>query len=513
MTLLYALYPIAEIREIERAATASLAPGTLMQRAGIAATAIAQDLIPDNIFSDDIQRVLVIAGPGNNGGDALEVAANLAEAGRDVTVLLYADEARQPPDAQRALARARASRLRFDDTFAPADALVAGSWALVVDGLFGIGLARAAEGHLQHLIDAVNQTDCPVLALDVPSGLDADTGNIVGEHGVAIRATHTATFIGDKPGLHTGVGRDFAGIVIVCDLDLAPTYFNEPVSFRNHIGLFAGSLRRRPHSSHKGSYGDVAVIGGAHGMAGAPVLAASAAAKSGAGRVFVGFLEKAPEYDSTHPELMMRLTQDLQLQDYTLVIGPGLGQSKKAHEVLTRAIAAATSMIIDADALNLLAEDRKLQDAVTTRTDGTIITPHPLEAARLLSCSVAQVQADRPAAARELARRFNAIAILKGSGTVIADPAGRIVINPTGNPALATAGTGDVLAGICGALLAQGWPQWRAALGAVWMHGKAADDLVSAGIGPIGLTASELVPVVRTIFNSMVVAHGGRQAG
>lgn len=507
MTSPTALYPVSEIREIERAANSALPPGTLMQRAGAAAAQLAQSLIPDLFLSDEEQRVLVIAGPGNNGGDALEVAANLAEAGFDVSVLHYGDEskqsAKQSPEARQALVRARESKARFEDPTQHAE-VIDSDWVLIVDGLFGIGLTRAASGGQRKLIEAVNQLDCPVLALDVPSGLNADTGAIVGEHGVAIRASHTITFIGDKPGLHTGAGCDCAGQVTVCDLDLEPTYFTEPVSFLNSVALFAGSLRPRAPSSHKGSHGDVAVIGGAHGMAGAPILAASAAARAGAGRVFVGFLEDCPQYDSVHPELMLRLAQDLEFDHATLVIGPGLGQGERARDTMTRALASSRPLVLDADALNLIAGDTEMQQAVVSRTGGSIITPHPLEAARLLALPVSAVQADRPAAARELARRFNAIAVLKGAGSVIADSAGRIVINTTGNPGLATAGTGDVLAGICGALLAQGWPQWRAALGAVWLHGKAADALVDAGIGPVGLTASELIPMVRTILNTLI---------
>jgi hydroxyethylthiazole kinase-like uncharacterized protein yjeF len=498
-----ALYTVSEIREIECAQLAVLPEGTLMQRAGQAAAQLALNLLPQPHAE---VRILSLAGPGNNGGDAIEAARVLAEQGVKVTVLLCADADRLPADAQQALTRARQSKVRF--IAASVDAIQeASDWSLVIDGLFGIGLARPIAGLQRSLVEAINSLDCPVLALDVPSGLNADTGAIVGDDGVAIRATHTITFIGDKPGLHTLYGRDHAGQVHVADLGIENNLFKPARAHLNAVELFSAHLKRRPHNSHKGSYGDVIVIGGAHGMTGAPILAARAAAKCGAGRVFAAFLGEAPAYDSMQPELMCRRALDMDFSAGILVAGPGLGTSKSAHEALSRALQTQAPLVLDADALNLIAAETELQHALSQRKGTVLMTPHPLEAARLLQSTTREVQADRLAAAREIATHFHAVVVLKGSGSVIASPDGEAVINTTGNPALATAGTGDVLAGICGALLAQAFPAWHAGLAAVWLHGQAADTLVNQGIGPIGLTASELIPCVRTLLNRLTEQH------
>lgn len=498
-----ALYSVAEIREIEQAALAALPPGTLMQRAGQSAAKAALELLADAQLD---AHVLVLAGPGNNGGDALETTFHLAQMGLQVSVMLYADPARQSPDSQQALRRAQSTTAHFADPALPSTA-AATHWALVVDGLFGIGLARPVTGDLRIAVENINALACPVLALDVPSGLDADTGNIVGEGGIAVRASHTVTFIGDKPGLHTCYGRDHAGQVQIASLDIDGRHFKMPHAQLNNEVLFADSLHRRLHNSHKGSYGDVIVVGGAHGMGGAPILAARAAAKCGAGRVFAAFVCNAPAYDSAHPELMCRLAQDMDFSSSTLVVGPGLGTSREAHDLLAKALQAQGPLVLDADALNLIATEPGLQQKLMRRRGPTLMTPHPLEAARLLATTSGAIQADRPAAARELARRFNVIAVVKGSGTVIARPDGEIAVNPTGNPALASAGTGDVLSGMCGALLAQNFSTWNAALAAVWLHGRAADMLVEQGVGPIGVTAGELIPIVRDALNECVNQH------
>lgn len=489
------LYPVSEIRAIEQASLVALPPGTLMRRAGLAAAQLVLRLFP--AFSG--KGILVLAGPGNNGGDALEAAALLANEGLNMHVLLCADAAKYSADAQHALSRARGSGARFLDSMADTKQ----QWDLVIDGLFGIGLVRSIDGALRDLVESINTLSCPVLALDVPSGLAADTGAIVGDDGIAVRANHTITFIADKPGLHTFHGRDHAGEVHVADLGIDSSRFTPTCMHLNSVDLFSAHLQRRRHDSHKGSYGDVIVIGGAHGMTGAPILAARAAAKCGAGRVFAAFVDEAPAYDSIQPELMCRRAGDMDFLSATLVAGPGLGTSRTAHDLLAKAMHAPVPLVLDADALNLVAAESGLQHKLAQRNAAVILTPHPLEAARLLQASTREVQSDRIAAVREIARRFNAIVVLKGSGSVIADPAGEIMINTTGNPALATAGTGDVLAGLCGALLAQSFPAWNAALAATWLHGQAADTLVKQGIGPIGLTASELIPIARTILNQL----------
>jgi hydroxyethylthiazole kinase-like uncharacterized protein yjeF len=498
------LYSVAEIRAIERAAAAKLPPGALMQRAGQASANAALDLLP---FATKQARVLVLAGPGDNGGDALEAAAHLSFTGAQVTLIHFGpeDDSSSSAERQAALQRAKGSDARFR---AVEDANIVGTeWHLVVDGLFGIGLKRPIGGALRVLVETVNQLRCSVLALDVPSGLDADTGAVVGPDGVAVHATHTITFIGNKPGLHTCDGRDYAGLVDISRLEIDASLFAPSTLHLNDVKFFARHLRARRHNSHKGSYGNVAVIGGARGMSGAPILAARTALNSGAGRVYTLFVEDPLASDPGQPELMCRTAEGYDLEQATLVIGPGLGASTAAHTLLTRAIASGSPLLADADALNLLAGDTALQAVLAGRHAPSVLTPHPLEAARLLGSSITAVQSDRLGTARELARRLNAIVVLKGSGTVIAAPDGNAAINTTGNPALATAGTGDVLAGLCGALLAQGWPHWEAALAAVWLHGMAADVLVTEGCGPIGLTAAELIPAIRTALNRMVHHH------
>lgn len=503
MTNTHALYTVAEIREIEQAALANSPSYALMQRAGTAAGELAYELLQS---SDKERRVLVLAGPGNNGGDALEAASQLMNAGLKVSIVQPVASENLPADAQQALKRAKASKANFINAN---DAAISNTdWALVIDGLFGIGLTRPITGPLADLLATVNQLDCPILALDVPSGLNADTGAIVGDtEGSAIRATHTITFIANKPGLHTCEGRDHAGLVSLATLDITAERLPPSHMQLNRPELFAKCLRPRRHNTHKGSYGDVSVLGGSHGMVGAAVLAARAAAKCGAGRVFIACLADSLLYDSMQAELMSRLASNIDYSTTTTVAGPGLGTSRLARDILGKAMAANTPLVIDADALNLIGNEAALQEKMLARTAATIITPHPLEAARLLASTTQQIQGNRIAAARALASTFRATTILKGSGTVIAAPDGTIVLNTTGNPALATAGSGDVLAGLSGALLAQGCPEWEAALAAVYLHGLAADELVGRGIGPIGLTAGELIPEIRSVLNQLVNAR------
>ena len=502
---MYLLYSTAQIRAIEQAAAQALPAGTLMTRAGRAGADCALALLPG-----PGAKVLLLAGPGNNGGDALEVAAHLVAAGMRVSIWM-AEDASPPasPSFERsaALAKARQSQCHWIEDAAAAD------WDLIVDGLFGIGLQRPIARRMRGIVEQVNELcqklACPLLALDAPSGLDADTGAIVGQHGdaevdgIAIFATHTITFIGDKPGLHTCDGRDHAGIVTVARLDIDAGHFPPAAAYLNGPDHFEHRLRARRHNTHKGSFGNVAVLGGAAGMTGAPILAARSALFCGAGRVYIAFPDAAPAFDSGQPELMCRQGDDVDFDAATLVAGPGLGGGDSARRLLTRALGSGSALLIDADGLNLLASDAALQAALAQRANISVLTPHPLEAARLLGIPASTVQSDRVAAASKLAQRYGAIVVLKGSGSVIANPDGRIVINATGNAALATAGTGDVLSGVCGALLAQGWPAWEAALGAVWLHGKAADDLAAAGVGPIGLTAGELIAAIRLAINRL----------
>ncbi len=492
------LYSVSQIRAIEQAALAALPAGTLMQRAGAAVARAARQLLSSPASG---ARLLVVVGPGNNGGDALEAATLLASEGHQVSIVMPQIPSHAPPDAQRALDKARQSTARFvpAESLAPVD-----EWDLLIDGLFGIGLTRPLEGVFARLVVYMNTQSCPCLAIDVPSGLDADHGTIVGgSTAVAVRASTTVSFIADKPGLHTAQGRDHAGEIIIDTLAVDASLYPAPLARLSQPVMFRHLATPRSHASHKGSYGDLVIMGGASGMGGAVLLAARMGAMAGAGRVYAGFIDAAPAFDPLYPELMCRDADALPLSSGAVVVGTGLGQSRHAHDALSRALASELPAVLDADALNLIAAEPALQQKTRQRRAPTLLTPHPLEAARLLGTSATSVQADRLGTAHELAAFFLSTVILKGSGTVITDQHGLQVINTTGNPALATAGTGDVLSGLCGALLAQHWPVWEAALAAVWMHGKAADEMVDEGIGPRGLMASELLPGIRSLLNQL----------
>lgn len=464
----------------------------LMERAGQAAAEIALEML-----AGQTGEPLILAGPGNNGGDAFVVARHLRAAGLSPRVLFAGDVAKLPPDAAQA----------YRDWLASGGTLISsypkGRPGLIVDGLFGIGMRpdRPITGKAAKWIDRSQRSEAPILALDVPSGLDADTGMA---RGLVIRATHTATFIALKPGMLMNAGPDFCGKISLCDLDLSISKPDGQTVAPEH---FHACLHPRPRNSHKGSFGSSAIIGGAPGMVGAALLAGRAALKLGSGRVYLGLIESLP-VDIDQPELMLR-TADAALQFATAIaIGPGLGQSELALQHLAAAIANPTPLVMDADALNLLASRPDLKRQIIHRArmsavlpTPTFLTPHPAEAARLLSTTTDAIQADRIGAACTLAKAYRAHVALKGCGTVLAFPNGHWFINTTGNPGLATAGSGDVLTGILTALLAQGWPADQALLGAVHLHGAAADAAVEEQRGPTGLTAGELINPARRLLN------------
>lgn len=498
------LYTVKELRDIEALALAKLPPGTLMQRAGKEAAELALRILSPNY---EKARILVLAGPGNNGGDALEMAIILAANKINVSVLQLPSRKPQAEESRLARSRAISTSIKWEDALSLQEtikSLPARQWDLIVDGMFGIGLKEPLDGSCFQLAEIINAADCPVIALDVPSGLNADTGSIYGKNGIAVRATHTITFLGNKPGLYTHLGKDYAGEVHHVWLGVDESLFPSPRRWLNQPALFSAMLKKRLHDTHKGTYGRVAILGGAAGMSGAPVLAARAALHCGAGLTYAVYLKDPPQHDLIQPELMYRAAHHFDFSSVISVIGPGLSTSKAARHFVKDIMELHLPLVLDADALNSISEEVKLQKILEDHRRQTILTPHPLEAARLLNTTTEEVQSDRLSAANTLARRFNAVVALKGSGTVIADHDGKTVINPTGGPALATPGTGDVLSGICGALLAQGWPAWEAALGAVWLHGAAADELVKRGEGPVGLTAGELIPEVRRTLNRLI---------
>ena len=501
------LLTVEQLRAAEAAGQGALPAHTLMARAGAAAAHFLREQLAHAPSPASGKPVWLAAGPGNNGGDALVVATELHRAGVAVEVCMPIEV--KPEDARWALAQARAARVPI----ATAPPLSFDAYGWLVDGLFGIGLARGLEGVFGEIavrLSARARSHGHVLALDVPSGLDSDTGNVVGD-GSAVRATHTVTFMAAKPGLYTGVGRDYAGTVAVAPIGI-DTESTQGAVRLNAPSLFAGALPARDFATHKGTFGTLAVVGGDTGMCGAPILAARAALLTGAGKVQVGFLgSDAPPYDAPHPELMLHAAARLALGEMDAVAaGCGMGGSASARQLVDGILSLQAPVLLDADALNLVARDEALAAHVaqSARARGVpcVLTPHPLEAARLLACDTAAVQRDRLAAARALAARYAAVAVLKGSGTVIAAPDGRVAINPTGNAGLATGGSGDVLGGMIGALLAQRLPPYEAALAGVYLHGLAADTLCAQGEGPAGLTAGELAPTARKLMNRLFYA-------
>lgn len=458
-----ALHDVAATRQLEEQAQHPLPPHTLMARAGLAVARLALAIAPH------AQRIWVAAGPGNNGGDGLEAAMHLQRWGKHPQVSWLGHPEQAPADTKISHQKAIDAGVQFVDQ--PPQQI-----DLCIDALLGIGSQwREPAGQMADWIAHINRLGAPVLAVDVPTGLQADTGAACATR---VKASHTLSLLTLKPGLFTAHGRDLAGTVWLDDLQHQQTDAAATASLAPCAWL-AGqpATATRAHASHKGSYGDVVVIGGATGMTGAALLAGSAALHGGAGRVFVSLLDEQPLHlDSTQPELMFRHVDTLALDSLTVVCGCGGGTAITKH--LPLLFKSAKQLVMDADALNAVAQSAPLQALLCARSQqqrATILTPHPLEAARLLACSTADVQANRLEAAQQLARRFACTVVLKGSGTLIAQADRTPVINPTGNAKLATGGTGDVLAGLIGARLAGGLNGFDAACQAVHQHGQLAD--------------------------------------
>jgi hydroxyethylthiazole kinase-like uncharacterized protein yjeF len=490
-----------ELRAIETRAGREPGP-TLMEKAGLAAAECARGLARDTGGP-----IVVVAGPGNNGGDAWVTAAHLLETFHKVVVF---DVAGEKPRAVEAQAAQSAFKSRKGETVTEWPARV--QPALVVDGLLGIGLARSVDGVFGDVIRDMNASGAPILALDVPSGLDSETGAV---RGVAVQATATVTFIARKLGLYTAEGPDHCGTISVETLGIPDTTFAEARGGLLTPEVVREWMAARPRGVHKGDFGSVGVIGGNRGMVGAALLAARASLFMGAGKVFTGLLANdAPPVDVQHPELMMRSVDDAMTAD-VLVVGPGAGRSPSSTSVsmferstLPATIASPKPLVLDADALNAIAYNEAIAESLAQRKQGpTILTPHPAEAARLLGCGTAEVQNDRLSAAQRIAHKFSAHVVLKGAGSLCVLPDGRWTVNGTGNPGLASGGTGDVLAGMIGAFLAQGLRGEQALQYAVCLHGAAADSCVARGEGPAGLTASEVMLEARRLMNAWTQGH------
>ena len=472
----------AQVRQLEPLLQA-LNPTPLMQSAGLACAKLALAVAPH------ARRIWVAAGPGNNGGDGLEAALHLHQWGKKVVVSLIASPGPGPEDAQAALQRAQLAGVRIQFS-APTDWLQQmDAQDLCIDALLGIGATRPLSADLQACVQAMKNCAAKVLAIDAPTGLNPLSGQWLdgGNSGdtLAVQADHTLSLIAVQAGLLMGHGRDASGQIWLEDLGYLPSQHSvPPLAWLNA----PYSAAPKPHASHKGSHGDVAVIGGegmytnGMGMTGAAILAATAALHAGAGRVILSLLSGQTS-DNAPPDVMQREFDRLALEKLHVVCGCGGGTAVQA--VLPEVLQRSSGLVLDADGLNAVAQDSALQNALRQRsahaaTQATVITPHPLEAARLLGCNTQQVQNDRLKAAQELAERFQCIVALKGSGTVIAAPGRTPRINITGNGRLAIGGTGDVLAGLVGARMAHGQNTFEvafeAACAAVAQHGQVADD-------------------------------------
>lgn len=489
------LYRTAQVRELDRIAIEErgIPADELMGRAGRAAYAELRRRWPR------AKRLAVFCGRGNNGGDGYVLARLAREAGLEVSVYVPAGIAAPQGAAARAAERWRLGGGAIDAWSGGVDLQ---THDVIVDALFGTGLDRAPEGAWREAIEAIVASGRPVLAIDVPSGLDADRGSAPG---VAVRADLTVTFIALKIGLFTGRGRELAGELRFSALGLAEDVLArvEPAAGRLSPGVFGALLAPRRRGAHKGDFGHVLVIGGDCGMSGAVRLAAEAAARSGAGLVSVATRAvHAPLLSVARPELMAHAVEDAQAlaplvaRADVIALGPGLGRGDWSRAVFAAALASGLPLVLDADGLNLLAE------APRCREDW-VLTPHPGEAARLLAISIAMIEADRPAAVEALQQRFGGTVVLKGAGTLVRGSAGETAACDAGNPGMATGGMGDVLTGLIAGLLAQGIAAADAAGLGVLLHAMAGDRAAADG-GERGLLAGELLQHLRPLLNPRI---------
>ncbi|KFN49031.1 bifunctional ADP-dependent NAD(P)H-hydrate dehydratase/NAD(P)H-hydrate epimerase [Arenimonas composti] len=484
------LYRAAQVRAMDELAIATLAVPAheLMTRAGRAAWELLRARWPA------ARRIGVVCGPGNNGGDGFVVARFAREAGHEVCVFAPPGMHPRTDAARQALADWRAAGGRvvaFDGVLPEMDV-----W---VDALYGTGLTRPPSEAAQGMIERINASRKPVLALDVPSGIDADTGHAAG---AAVQATLTLSFIAAKCGLYTGMARDFDGEVLLHDLDLPADMFAAMTPAARLV--VPGGLRRwlapRHANAHKGEHGHVLCIGGEAGMGGAVRLCAEGALRTGVGLASVATRTSGvAALVAARPEAMTHAVEDaaalapLLERATVLAVGPGLGQGAWGRSLLQAALDSGKPLVLDADALNLIVQSpRPLPQA--------ILTPHPGEAARLLGIDNAAVQADRYAAAEALVQRYRAVVVLKGAGTIVAGPGQVPAVIGAGNPGMATGGMGDVLSGVIAALHAQGLSAFEAAVAGALLHSAAGDAAARIG-GQRGLLPSDLFPHLRRMAN------------
>lgn len=480
-----AFYQTEQIRSLEQRSNVS--SEMLMERAGTAVFHALRQHWPK------AKHVLILCGPGNNGGDGYVVARLAQQAGLEVTVWTISEQQHDASAAQQALQQCLAVGVQpvpyQENSKIAAD--------VIVDALFGIGLSKPITGLADQLIRAVNMSGIPVLAVDVPSGLCADTGQCLG---VAINARITLTFVGIKLGLVTGQGPQCAGQISVSDLDLPASVVKAAQPCATKIQIKRQDFLARPRDAHKGNFGHVLVVGGDHGMGGAVILAAKAALRSGAGLVTVATrAEHLASVLSVCPEVMCHALEKprellaLLAKASVVVIGPGLGRGVWGKRLRKFVLASRLPLVVDADALYQLSKLKR---------DNWVLTPHPGEAARLLSKTSEVIQADRLAAVNALQRNYGGVSVLKGAGTLVAFNH-KVQVCCAGNPGMASAGMGDVLSGVIGAFIAQGMTLSRAASLGVQIHAMAGDQ--AAYHGERGLCASDVIAQLRTLINVPMV--------
>ncbi len=481
------LYRAEQIRTLERhvIGQGELSSFDLMTQAGHEVFCCLKATYPE------AKVIAVLCGAGNNGGDGYIVAHLAAAAGLTVTVYALSAPEVQQDEALMAYRQCIDSESIDIVPFVADQVLVAD---VIIDALLGSGLNRPVTGLYAAAIEQINAASAAVIAVDIPSGLHADTGNSMA---CTVKADYTVTFIGLKQGLFTGQAAEYCGAIVYAELAV-PAAILHSVS-ASAVRVESIALPPRQRCAHKGHYGHVLIIGGACGFSGAVLLAGEATLRTGAGLVSIATrLEHASTLNINRPELMCHGVENawqllaLLAKASVVVIGPGLGQSDWAKELFAVTVASGKPLIIDADGLTLLALDPM------TKAD-LILTPHPAEAARLLNCTTADIQQDRFAAARAMQSKYQGIAVLKGAGTLIAS-ADDIAVSTTGNPGMASGGMGDVLAGVIASLLAQGLTLKQAAQQGVYRHGLAA-DLAAKASGERGLLARDLMPYLQQLVN------------
>lgn len=490
------IYMAEQVRELDRRAIQEqgIAGISLMKRAGQA--------LFDRIFSDwpATGHLTVFCGPGNNGGDGYVVAA-LAAREKMPVMLVETSPDKIKGDAGRARDFALGMGVEPVTAKEWLKSPVFAETSLIVDALLGTGFSGSLRKPFADLICLINQSGLPVIAADIPSGLHADTGYV---EGGAVRADSTVTFIGNKLGLYTGQGRAYSGDIYFDDLEAPADIYTGVELFASMLDLEAelDNLQPRAADAHKGSNGHLLIIGGESGFAGAPLMAAKAAVRMGAGLVSVATRpEHIAAFVGARPEVMTFDAQSAMFEQVldragVLVVGPGLGTSAWGERLLQQALASGKPMVLDADALSLIAEYTPRNVRISKNS---VITPHPGEAGKLLNKTAADINRDRPGAIKALAKRYRTTSLLKGSGTLIKGETG-ISLCPYGNPGMASGGMGDVLSGIIGGLMAQGLSAEKAARLGACVHAKSADFLAGTE-GQRGLLATDLIDQARRLLN------------